>query len=217
MRRGLVWAVGLTLLFLLMGCAMRGKGPAPTPSPVPTSTPTPTERAASPTPTPTATPTATPTSTPTPTPTATPTPTSTPTPTPQPLARPSDTGENTAHPNELRIRLTEEDALALLAHQSQVPVEYDNVRLHFREDGRIEIWADHVSYGWVHLNHLHLIGRVEVMSCRAQLVVEEMEPGGLWARVVPTLVNRALEEYTRGYCVEQVEIHEGEMTILLRP
>ena len=175
--------------------------------PSPSSTPT-----ATATPTPTSTPTATPTATPTPTPT--PTSTHTPTPTPTPTEA---VNQAVLTPAPLRLVITEEDAMQLLAGNRGTAVDYTNATVHFRGDGRLEVSADEVRYGFIIIRNLHLVGRVDVANCKAQFVMEDVEPGGLLTAFIPTAVNQALDEYTRGYCVEDVTIREGEMIITLRP
>ncbi len=169
----------------------------PHPSSPPTFTPTPS-------PTPTTTPTATATSTPSPTPTRlyflTPTPVGTP----------------TLLPGQVRIRLTDEEALALLSSTVELPVEYTNVGVHFRGDGRIELWADDVRYGFIRLRNFHLIGRIELVGCIPQLVIEHLEPDEILTTLIPSLINRTLRQSAQGYCVEEVRVQEGEMVLLMR-
>jgi len=107
--------------------------------------------------------------------------------------------------------------MQLLTKGAGQGVEYLHASVHFRADGRLEARADKVHYGFITIHNLYVVGRVNVADCRARFVVEEVKPGGLVTAFIPSAVNQALQEYSRGYCVEDVTIRQGKMVVTVRP
>ena len=121
----------------------------------------------------------------------------------------------TVTPGPLRVRISDGDALALLSGTDELPVTYVQVRIHFREDGRVDVWAQNVRYGAVRLNHLHIRGHMDLFGCIPQLHMDAWEPHDPAVLLISTLINRSLRRSVHGYCVERIIPREGEMILLL--
>ena len=105
--------------------------------------------------------------------------------------------------------------MALLL-SADLPVQYEEPYVRFREDGRLEFGAAYVKYGFVSVNNLRVVGTLVVESCRVRFVAEEVSPRSFVTATLPTLINEALARYTADYCVEAITVREGEMEIRLR-
>lgn len=154
-------------------------------------------------------PTATPTATPTPSPTATPTATLV------PVSAMADTA-GTPPPAETRYVITEEliaDQLAAGIGDGQL--QYENLRVRFRADERIEVTATFIKYGFIAIRNLYMVGVLEAQNCQPTLKIERLDPGGLLTAAIPGLLNQVIARYSAGYCVQKVVITDGQIELTI--
>lgn len=90
-----------------------------------------------------------------------------------------------------------------------------NLQVHFT-GGKVRITADTLTYGFVSVNNLVLVGHLVAQDGVMQLETESISPGGLVTAMIPPLVNQALKNYGSQWYVEDVVTSEGQMQLTIR-
>ncbi len=198
------WGWLIALVFLLVACSPTGLPVAMV------STPTPLPPTATPTPTASPTPTLTPTATPSPTPTLTTTPAAK----EAEAAAPVPTATPT--PDRLVWVITEDMINETLSSGSFGEAEVKNPSIQFT-NGQIIASAELLRYGFLSINNLQATVSVWAEDGKVQVRFEQLQPNNLMTRLLPGVAAQLLEQYTAGWYVLDIQIGEGEMTIVVRP
>jgi hypothetical protein len=144
-------------------------------------------------------------------------PTVRPRPTVAPTRRPSPTPAPSPTLDPHRVVITEADVRRSVASgaaaQQGAQVEGLDVRF---TGGKMRITADRVGYGFVNVRDLVLVGRLVARDGQLQVEVDSVQPGGLVAAFIPSMVNQALAQYTSKWYVEDVHTLEGQLELRIR-
>ena len=144
-------------------------------------------------------------------------PTVRPRPTVAPTRQASPTPAPSPTPDPHRVVITEEDVRRSVASgaaaQQGVQVEGLDVRF---TGGKMRITAQRLGYGFVNVSDLVVVGRLVARDGQLQMETDSIQPGGLVAAFIPSMVNQALAQYTSKWYVEDVHTLEGQLELRIR-
>ena len=94
-------------------------------------------------------------------------------------------------------------------------VDLQNLAIHFT-GGKTQISADSVTYGFLSVQHLMVVGQLVAVDGALQLNTESVSPQSLVTAMVPGLINQALTQYSSRWYIDDVQTDEGRIVLHVR-